>query len=360
MKNHQRTSDSNILLPHEIAITKSGIKIAVCPEMELLGVILFLSEYKETGLVTDFEFEYKRIADAYFDNFKQHKAIHFINSNMKRGFNTHVPPVATLMINRDFTLDQTALATTPYFQNHDGFIIENVIPEFISVMKSFYIESDFENFFLSQTGFCTSILEQTAELFPDWNIISVMESFYGKKLKTYTIMISPLFSPGGYGPAITREDGLAVYSVQGPFSVNDNGFPAFGNKKTFIGLPLHEFGHSFLGLHFSNNPNIRKALEDSEYLMAPVIEKMEQLSYPFWSITIEETILRAVVFRMLSDHQEIDVEKNFRMYYDEGFIYLYTVSDFLEEYINNRDIYPTFDDFIPVLIRELMRTYPRP
>ena len=355
-----RGNDTPVLLPEAIEITKNGIKIAVYPQLELLAIIQFLGGHREIineyipGFLPDFEIEYEQIIKEYFADFKEHEAILFANRYLMEGFSFNRPPAAALMINRDFTFDQVAFATAP----RDLQPFYSIIDEFVSVMKSFYIESDFETFFLGKTDFYTAILEQTAGEFPNWDMISVMESFYGKKQESYNVVLSPLYGNIGYGAIIARESGLAIYSIVGPMGVNENGFPDFGGTVNFAHITLHEFGHTFLNFLFSDNMYIQRALEDSEYLMEPIKEIMERQAYNLWGIACEELILRAIVIRMLADNTEIDVARELRREHDRGFIYIHTVYDLLQKYIDNRERYPVFDDFVPVLIGELMRIYP--
>jgi len=356
-----RRNDAPVLLPEAIEIDKNGIRIAVYPQLELLSVIQLLSGYRYIidefmpGFNPDFELEYERIINARFADFREHEAVLFMYRYFPKGFNFCCPPKAALMINRDFTLDRAAFAASGNFQ-----AFYDIIDEFVSLMKSFYLESDFETFFLSQAYFYAAILEQVAGVFPDWDMISVMESFFGKNLESYNVALVPLYANHGFGPSIMRENGLAIYSIQGPFGVDGNGYPWFGDTENFTHLALHEFGHSFLDFNNSDNIHIRRALEDSEYLMDPIREQMLMQAYGHWNYAAEELILRAIVIRMLADNIGIDVEEHLGKEYNRGFIYIHTVYDLLQLYIDNRETYPVFDDFIPFLIGELMRIYPRP
>jgi hypothetical protein len=355
---YPRENNDNIpaLLPETIVIEKNGILISVNPAMELLAVIQSLSDYRNLGLITRYDLEYKRDVNAYFSGSARHRAVSFTNRYMGRGFAFDAPPAAALMINHDFTLDSTAFAASHRLQG-----IDINIHDFISVMKSFYLDSDFEAFYLDQAGYYNSILEMTAKSFPDWDMISVMESFYGKNFESYNLVLSSLFHSGGYGPSIMRDNGIAAYSVQGPLDITGDGMPVFGDTESFTMLALHEFGHPFVPIYeayIEDMPDIRKALEDSAYLMEPIRERMAANAYRSWNTICEELIVRAVVIRMLSDNQGMDVAELKRREYDRGFIYIETVYDILQKYIDDRESYPVFDDFIPVLISELMQAHP--
>lgn len=349
------SEEDTVLLPEPIVKEQSGVRISVEPAVELLAVIQYLSDYTGWGLITGFDLTYKQDIDDYFADMTEHDAISFINQYMTTGFSFDLPPTAALMIDRDFMLDQTAFAASEYTQRTDA-----DINEFIAVMKAFYIDSDFEAFYLEHTDYYNTILERTASSFPGWDMIGVMETYYGKEMESYNLVLSSMFHSGGYGPGIERENGVAVYSVQGPVD-EEEGLPVFGNTETFSELVLHEFGHTFIPITEATDEmsDILQALENSRYLMEPIQERMEKSAYPQWNNACEELVLRAVVIRMMVDNQRVDMAELMQNEYNNGFIYIETAYNSLRKYADDRGTYPVFDSFIPVLIDDLMRTYPR-
>lgn len=343
-----------ILLPEPVVKEQSGVRISVEPAMELLAVIQYLSDYTDLGLITRYDITYKQDIDDYFVGMAGHDAISFINKYMTSGFDFDTPPTAALMINRDFTLDETAFAASIYAQSTNA-----DINEFIEIMKAFYLDSNFETFYLDHTHYYNSILERTATSFPDWDMIAVMETYYGKKMESYNLVLSSMFHPGGYGPGIERKGGTAVYSVQGPVN-EENGLPVFGSTESFSELVLHEFGHTFIPIYDATGEmsDILRARVDSAYLMEPIQEQMNANAYQEWNNVCEELVLRAVVIRMLVDNQKMDKVGLFRNEYDRGFIYIETAYESLQKYVENRETYPVFDDFIPILIDDLIQVHP--
>jgi hypothetical protein len=186
-----------------------------------------------------------------------------------------------------------------------------------------------------------------------------MESFYGKKMGSYNIVLSSLYS-GGFGPGIERDTGLAVYSIIGPANVTD-GLPVFGSTDSFTNLVLHEFGHSFIpiGGPTDGGAEIRKALDDSEYLLEPIQKQMEQSAYYLWPTVCEELVLRAAVVRMMAEHQSYIPAQRIQYEFDKGFTYIQATYDSLQKYIDDREAYPVFDTFIPVIIGDIMAAHPQ-
>jgi hypothetical protein len=346
-----------VSLPNPVTKKQSGVEISVQPQIELLAVIQYLSDYDETfDILTDYDFSYKDDIDAHFSDFTSHEAVAFINKYIEDGYSYDLPPTDAVMINQDFTLDETAYAAGKSLRDMRT---DADINELIRVMKSFFIDSEFNTFFLSHTDYYQSIIDNTAALLPDWDMTGTMESFYGKKMGSYNIVLSSLYK-GGFGPGIERDNGLAVYSIIGPANVTD-GLPVFGSTESLTWLVLHEFGHSFIPIAGTRDgeTEIWNALDASAYLLEPIQKQMEQSAYYLWPTVCEELVLRAVVVRMMEEYQNNTPTKWIKYENDKGFIYIQAAYDSLQKYIDNREAYPVFDTFIPVLIGDIMTAYPQ-
>ena len=350
--------EAPVLLPNPIVKTQSGVEISVQPQIELLAVMQYLSNYDDVfGLITKFDLSYKRDIDAYFSAFKGHEAISFLNEYVEIGYSFDLPPTDAMMMNQDFSLDKTAYSAAEFLREQRTTLDIN---ELIGMMKSFYIDTDFASFFLAHIDYYQAIIDNTAAVFPDWDMTGTMELFYGKTMSSYNLVLSSLYHPGGFGPGIERESGLAVYSIQGPLDVVD-GLPVFGSAESFTRLALHEFGHSFIPIAGTTDGGeaIWNALDESEYLMEPIRERMEKSAYPQWPTACEELVLRAAVIRMVENDSLSTVEEFIQNEYDDGFIYIQAAYDSLQKYIEDRETYPVFDSYIPVLIQDVMSAHPQ-
>jgi hypothetical protein len=346
--------EDTILLPEPVAKVQSGVRISVEPAMELIAVILSLSEHPITS---HYNFAYKEDVANYFSDMAEHEAVLFIDElTRKVGELGYVPHVMALMIDRHFTLDQTA------FEHLFAGRITVDINEFLSVMKAFYTDSGFEDFYLQQSDYYNSIVDAVVAVFPEWEMVAAMESFYGKKMESQNIVLCSLFWHGGFGPAIQRENGIACYSIQGPSGAKE-GLPVFGSPNAFTELVLHEFGHSFVSINedhkIIDSPDIIKARNDSAYLYEPIQDDMKSQGYTLWAIACEELLNRAVVIRLMVENQGSNMDHLLRSEINKGYIYIETVYNSLQTYADNRETYPAFSDFVPVLLSELMQAYPQ-
>ena len=345
-------AEETVLLPDPVVVEKNGVRVAVEPALELIVVI---QNFIDFHITSTYNFTYKEDIASYFSDMAGHEAVLFFNEHTTSLYQASGGPfhVSALMINPDFTLDQTAFDA--YYS--DRFPVD--VNEFLSVMKAFYVDSGFEEFYLQHLDYYTSFVEHTAASFPDWEMIPAMEEFYGKGMESYNIVLCPNFWNGGFGPAIQRDAGLACYSIQGSAGAKE-GLPTFGSTNDFADLVLHEFGHSFVSINSEAEafPDILKARDESAYLQEPIQDKMQSQGYGEWHIACEELVLRAVVIRQMADNQGANAEGYLKSEISKGYIYIETVYDSLQTYVDNRDTYPTFDDFTPVLLNELMQAYP--
>ena len=149
-----------------------------------------------------------------------------------------------------------------------------------------------------------------------------------------------------------------IYSIIGPLQGGGESI-SFGSTDSFSRLVLHEFGHSFIRISEAEKeyPQITQALKESSSLMEPIEEQMKSSAYPTWDYACEELVLRAAVIRLLFDNQGFNSLPLLEYERKEGFIYIYTVYNGLDEYIENRSNYPDFNDFIPSLLKDLAETH---
>jgi hypothetical protein len=125
--------------------------------------------------------------------------------------------------------------------------------------------------------------------------------FYGELPKgSFSLYIGLLNGGGNYGPRVVHPDGTEdLCAVIGTWQVDGTGQPVFGDET----LPtiIHEYNHSFIN-HFvyANEEQLRLA---GEKVFMPVAEKMKQLAYASWQVTIIESLVRAAVIRYQFEHE---------------------------------------------------------
>lgn len=331
------------LLPADIVQEVNGIEVKISPMIELLTIVQYLSDYDK---LTNVNTSYNTDIDNAFQSYKDHEAVKFFKEHMD-AFDFEKPPTACLYLDKDFSIYDEY--NESFFSTYNPISME----KFSNLLKKFCADSNFNSFFDSHTNFYIQMLSSYVEMLPNWNMIQALETYYGKKMQSYTIILSPL-SSGGCGPTLDND---RLYCIIGPTNANDD-TPLFGNKVTILNFIFHEFGHSFVPVADFNNSFMVEETKRSQSLMEPIKKEMELLDYRQWSVVYEELILRAVVIDLCMQHTDILSLEN--GLYDEriqGFLYIDDVYQLLQEYNKKRDIYPVFDSFVPKITDYLLEQH---
>jgi hypothetical protein len=176
-----------------------------------------------------------------------------------------------------------------------------------------------------------------------------------------------MFPGGGYG--FSRRTGspgaetLNIYQVvraggynDGASSASDSAEPGFPSGRSLALLGLHEFGHSFV------NPALEAAwpspdgAKGLEAVFGPVKAVMAKQAYPEAPTFYNELVIRAVCVvagRELGLLSEYEARAELAGEASQGFYPIGRVVDLIAEYQSNRDRYPRFEDFAPVLFERL-------
>lgn len=326
------------------------IRVTVDPRMELLSVIQLLSIQ---GAETRYSFQYKREMSDYFASYKHHRAVILYNRMFPRFFNFDAPP--TLML---YVSDPPALKPHRGFlgiirkiadQRKTGVAGEKNMVDFINALRDFARDSNFQKFYRDHQAVYETMVQDTEREANSVDIVSPVENYYGgvRSLK-YTILLAPLFHPGGYGPMVEQVHGVhELYDICGPLSVRRN-FPVFGDANDICRLAWHEFGHSFVNQLVDRNWS---SLTQYSSLYDPISTVMHLRSYGNWKTCVYEHIVRAVEARIIF---KIEGRKASDAFIEEqrvcGFAYVKSLCECLEDYEKHRDKYPVFKSFFPQLV----------
>lgn len=323
---------------------KNSIHVSVTPNTELLSIVQYLATQQD-GNMTNYTFEYKKSIDKYFNKFKDHETVKFVNKLAQDGFSYDAPPTAVLYLDNEFNLKQDMQYTPYLISRANGQENLNTLSQ---LLKKFYVDTNFEQFYTSNLKYYDQIVNTTLEAMETKNYVKELEDYYGLKQKSYNLILVSLYHHGGYGPRVeSKKNQYDIYSIIGPSGTKDN-HPIFGDKEYFKYLQRHEFSHSFVNpLGEVNQEHLNKYSR----LYDPIQEVMSAQAYSEWSIAVNEHIVRAVTTRMA--YKDSKQEGDYWLQYekDNCFIYIDELLKKLEIYENNRDKYPTFETFYPELIK---------
>jgi hypothetical protein len=322
------------------------VNVIVDPRVELLAVVQFLGDYdKRFRLITRFDFPYKEDVRNYFWKYKSHQAVKFFDQMSAEGFNFDAPPAAMLYLSEPPELT-AELPFSEYLNGRAGGAKR--LNKFVELLRDFAEETEFMAFFKAHNATFQMMATNAQKKMNSINYAQTLEDYYGMRQNSYNIILAPLFV-GGYGPRVERSEGkYDIYSILGLMNIED-GQLQFGSDSSFRYIVWHEFSHSFVN---PTTAKFGKEIDKYKALYEPISGRMSGQAYDNWQTCVNEHVVRAVTTRLTC--REIGLKEGEQALFgekDRGFAYVQALCDSLAGYEKQRDIYPTFVDFYPELIK---------
>lgn len=182
----------------------------------------------------------------------------------------------------------------------------------------------------------------------DFNFVSSIEKFFGFEMKRdrFEVIVSPVMD-GGQSLRLNNRDGSVTnFMILSPYGRTDE--QILGN------LVYHETIHSFMKV-------VRINAQSSIDSYGQFREALNNQSN--FTTMLDETVTRAISFIMLSTYHQPDMAKRLidqelqRGWKNVDEIYFLIKN----KYISQRDQYPTFESFLPVILQYIeAKTYGKP
>ena len=315
--------------------------ITVDARIELLAVVQHFTSWAPGGHIKS-KTTYKDDIDRYFEGFKDHQAIAYVESLVSASF-THDAPVAFMLYHGD---PPELVQNSPY----SDYLIkrakgeENLI-EFADALRDFARKTNFMRFYQAHKALYDTHVAEVKSLLEGKDYVQVLEAFYCESRNSYRVILPPLFA-GGYGITVGCKKGYDIYGVIGPCSLRGERvtFACLGYLESII---LHEWSHSFVNPLVDQNFDIFKK---SVALFEPIKGMMRNQAYPSWRISLYEHIVRACEIHLRANlYEDFRKEKPLRVQEGKGFWYISYIDSLLDVYETQRKRYPTFSQFVPVI-----------
>jgi hypothetical protein len=329
-----------------VSLAQEGLTIAVDSRVELLAIVQHFTGWAAIGHIKS-QTEYKQNIDRQFKSFADHSAVTHMKKLIAAGFSYDAP--VNFIFCHGFPPEfEQRRDYSDYLIGRAGGIDELTI--LADELRDFARQSDFMTFFNSHRPLYDTLVAEVGQLLSGMVYVDVLEDFYGRSMKSYNLICTPLFS-GNYGISAGRGDRQDLYAVIGPCSLR-------GERTTFAcfdyleSIALHEWSHSFVNRLVDQNWEL---FELSSHLFIPISRMMQRQAYPNWRVTLYEHLVRACgeIHLRGKVHEEFDKRSALRYHEGKGFWYISHIVDLIGDYENQRDRYPAFGDFIPVIANEL-------
>jgi hypothetical protein len=221
---------------------------------------------------------------------------------------------------------------------------------FAKLLKQFYADAKYEDFFKAHEGLYTIAQERFMPVYKaldtDW-----YNQYYGSQPDgSLNVIIGLGLGGGNFGPKVKHPGGREdSYAIMGTSSIDSTDQPVY-SVDNYLPTLIHEFNHSFV------NPLTKKYEKDFEgsglKLFELVKAGMGNQHYTSWQTMMNESLVRASVIRYLLKHNPGGKEARYQLISDfgRGFFWMKGLVETLGVYETNRDKYPTLESYIPVLV----------
>ena len=259
----------------------------VCEQVELVQVLLYLSDRQERVQQHLNNKIYCEAISSFFRSYKKHKAVIWTKKLIDNNNFIHINPLEAIL-----SLEQIAME-----EKHNLY-------EWANSVKEFIVDTDFHSFYLNQEGYYNWILDNLKQCnFDVW--ITYIEQYFRQKPEKFKLIICPI--AGNYGFNIRNTS----YTVRCMPYYDDNQNPNW--KFDFFAKGIaHEYAHCFVNptveahkyilkgfRHFfknhknmSNAYNVDYAVMNEYWVRAFTIRFMEQNHHIFPDFNITEEYKR--------------------------------------------------------------------
>jgi len=336
------------LLPSPLTRDFNRLNIGTSPQVELISIIQMIGKYPEVFdfLMSQDSSEYKTQVIEHFGPYRDHPVVQMLNRlSMQPGMlNFSAPSNIMLFTDQDLNLRKDFVTDDFVIKRAGG--IDSLV-KFLDLLKDFATESSFTSFFGAHIGFYTQLADNTIKNLGRIDYIDELENFYGQAQRSYNIVLVPLYGHVGFGNSLLFPDGKReLYCTIGPRGVSEN-VPSFGDESYLKNLIRHEFSHPFV------NPLTEKYWDkirdySENYLAIPSAARKSVCGD--WQECINEFIIRSVTTQLAYNESEELGSELYQKEKSRGISYLDTVLISIRAYQEERDRYPTFESFYPILL----------
>ncbi len=334
------------LAPARVAGQYKHINVVADERMELISTIEMLAgQVMQRNSYTD-------SVAVYFAPYKKHAAVTLVKSMLNNSAYSGSSLVwylyqfsfPALKPEGRFTEDENQVG------NYEMHL--DTLSLFRERLRDFYTKTGFHTFFLEHKGMYDSLCTPVSDYINKMAVAETVEAMFGGSKSSYSIVLAPLFKPGGIGIQTHKTSGDYVTIVIGPTASNPDAL-LFAPALLFQDFVLHELSHAFCDpfVHkFISMFNTDSCLSDT---ISHINTIVRQDYGGDWESCVAEHLARAnevVLCRKLLGDQIAD-QKLEQGYFKEKWLLLEGLVPILEnDYLGNRIKYKTEGDLVPSIV----------
>lgn len=277
--------------------------------IELVQVLLFLSEQQEKTIQCINNKTYTAAISKWFAPYKNHPAVQITKDLIHKGNFIHIRPLQAILTLNKITADQ-----------------EHPLHTWGTAVADFQDTSDFNAFFESQTNYYRWILDHIASCdFDTW--VCFIDSYFRQKPDEFRLIICPI--AGNYGFSMEENGKNVAYTVRFEPKYDDNGTP-YWNLDFFAKGIAHEYAHCFVNPVVEAHVDLLKKHPDF-FARHNDIPNFYNTDYA----VINEYFVRAFQIRFMECNKVLfpsfDIEKEYE-YQRKAFLFIDKFVETLQEF----------------------------
>lgn len=314
--------------------------------IELLSIVFRLADSREYSS-NKFP-KYVETIEKHFEPYKNHELIRYIKKKLrKKGIGYDAVMHMAISISDNYPFQPIVPFSSEIPEERWG---KQRASKFLHLLNRFYEDTDCDKFFKSNQPLYNIASANLKKVYDELDI-NWYQKFYGQKSKGEFRIVNGLGNGGGnYGPSITINDKEFIYAIMGTWSVDSLGMPQY-EVDDYFPILLHEFNHSFVN-HVVEKYHTELS-KSGKTIFDVLKDKMESQAYGSWQTMYAEAVVRASVIKYLKDHNYPNefIETKLNDEINRGFLWTDKLVQELEQYDQNRDLFPTLESFMPELVK---------
>jgi hypothetical protein len=349
---------------NQFNLENQKIFVEVNPTVELINIVFSFtnkSEIEEKFGISPIKLNSKYAEDIneWFSPYKNHKAIKLAQKLVEHLFVCDAPVSFAIYFSDPPDLKKKCKYSKEFLESRG--VEKATLDEFADILRDFSRETNFIEFYDSHKEFYEEIIQEAEKRIELEDIVKTVEDFFGKERKEYHLVLMPssLFG-GGFGPHLPTGEIYCLISPFPPTGQEPQMISYLTNKMAYY-LVLHEFSHPFI------NPVVEKYASEFEkysYLIDPYLKRFGQIivdnesipaaPYQSWGFFSEllDRASNAYIAKQKGDWifargiLGVGAEA-------QGFYFIKDAYKLYGVYEANRDKYPNFESFLPIILEEL-------
>lgn len=322
------------------------IDVQVNPNLEYMNSILLTSRYNEItkkhigyGLMNENVNEYTNHIRCFFEKYLDDPIYSYIESLIPNGFTFSRPVELMLSLGDNMDFVRQYPLSDLCIKYCGGL---PTIHNLLDMLKTFERKTGYFTFFEQTKNYYDLIIDRAREVVNKYPYISLLENEYGTEQNSYNYVITSLMV-GNFGIYFVDESTkkTSMFSV---FTTDD-----FSISPSIL---LHEFSHPFINPLTERYADAVKEYENTYELLKQYKLPGFRSGYGDWNECVSEHFVRAMVIHLLQKCGLTDMaDQMLNNDLGLGYKYIPFILEQYQYYDNNRNVYPDFESFFPILLK---------